>query len=540
MRVLLSIVLAAGLPGMVQRDPAAQLASLVEEAQRAQARSDYRAAADAYRAAVSIHPELAQLWSNLGVMRYESHEYAGAEEALKQALQRDKSLFVPNLFLGLDLLELKRPREAAGYLLHAEKLSPDDPQVLLALGRAFHALFDPARSRDWYQRAANVAPQSGDAWFGLGISYLDMAERAGARMATSFNRTAYFGQLSAESFADQGRWREAIERDRLLLNSEQESPQCSRTFYGWALLQSGEVREAAEQFEKDLDSCPLAPPAKARLASGAGDHSASLLPVSHSEEPLPAIDKMSEQDLNSIASKEFFSGHFGATARIADRLMREWPNDVTGWYWAVRAYQRLGIASLARAGEVEPDSPRIHALLGEAYQRRKMSNEALQEYSRMLALQPDNIAGLAGLAAAYLQAGRLDEAQTAAQRALSKSPNDGEINLLMGEILVARRDYQRAEPYLEHGLHSRPDLVPRAHALLGRALARTGHPKEAINELKKGVSSDDDGSVYYQLARLYQSSGDTAAAATAFEKSQQIRLRRGVVASESDDASLDR
>ena len=144
----------------------------------------------------------------------------------------------------------------------------------------------------------------------------------------------------------------------------------------------------------------------------------------------------------------------------------------------------------------------------------------------MLALEPDSIAGLAGLTAAYLHDGHLEEAQTTAQKALARDPRDSEINLLMGEILVAQHKYSDAEPYLEHSLHARPDLLPRVHALLGRVYARTGRSKEAIDELTQGLASDEDGSVYYQLARLYQSSGDTKAAAAAFEKSQQIRAKR--------------
>ncbi len=44
--------------------------------------------------------------------------------------------------------------------------------------------------------------------------------------------------------------------------------------------------------------------------------------------------------------------------------------------------------------------------------------------------------------------GKLEEARNTAQKALAQSPADSEINLLMGEILVAQQDYADAEPYL--------------------------------------------------------------------------------------------
>jgi len=71
---------------------------------------------------------------------------------------------------------------------------------------------------------------------------------------------------------------------------------------------------------------------------------------------------------------------------------------------------------------------------------------------------------------------------------------------------------------------------PTFTALLGQVYARTGRPKEAIKELTQGLASDEDGSVHYQLARLYQEAGDASAAAAAFEKSKQIRARHDALA----------
>jgi predicted Zn-dependent protease len=154
-----------------------------------------------------------------------------------------------------------------------------------------------------------------------------------------------------------------------------------------------------------------------------------------------------------------------------------------------------------------------------------MFREAEREYSKILALEPDSVAGFAGLSAAYLRDGNPEQAQANAQKALARSPEDSELNLLMGEIMVAEHKYAEAEPYLKHSLNARPDLLARVHALLGRIYARIGRPKEAMSELTQGLASDEDGSVYYQLARLYQSSGDAKAAAAAFEKSNRVRSR---------------
>jgi len=585
-RALFTIALAASTLAVAQPDRDARFESLLAEAREAQARNDFRGAAASYRQAVAIRPDIAELRSNLGLMQHQSGDYSHAAEAFRAALHLNPALFVPNLFLGFDLLQLNRPREAAPYLLAAEKLKPDDPQPALALGRTFHALWEPEKSERWYRRALVLAPRNGEAWYGLGLAHFGLAEAAGAKLTSSFPESVYVAELSAGARAEEGSLTAAIQAYKAELAWKAAPPQCSHTSYGFVLIVHGDPAEAEQEFRRDLESCPAARVGMARLLfeSGArekaldmltdlansdregfdtwlprfwegldtqqlearlaqlrqstgvmadavsarlreGVRSASLL---EPERPIPESGNV--EDLQRFASSAFFSGHFRTAALASDRLRQKYPNDPAGWYWAVRANQKLGVAALARAGEVEPDSPRIHALLGDAYQRRKKFDEAREEYSKVLAVSPDSVAGLAGLAKTDYADGRLEEARSTAQKALARSPADSEINLLMAEILVARREYRDAEPYLEHSLHARPDLLPQAHALLGQVCARTGRPKEAIKELTQGLASDEDGSVHYQLARLYQEAGDASAAAAAFEKSKQIRARYDALA----------
>jgi tetratricopeptide (TPR) repeat protein len=545
-RALLIIALASSLPLLAQPDADAQLESLLAAARRAQARSDFRSAAGAYRQAVALRPGIAELWSNLGLMQYQSGDHSGSAEAFRKALQLNASLFVPNLFLGLDLLQLKRPRDAVAFLMTAEKLNPQDPQPAVALGRAYHAAWEPEKSRQWYERAIALAPRNGDAWYGLGLAYFGLAEAAGAKLTTSFHDSAYVAELSANALAEQGRLTEAIHAYRALFADHADPPRCSHSSYGLVLIRNGDPAEAEAEFRRDLDSCPAARIGMARLqAAGAAREKpramtadlpnaapepsdAALLEPAH-----PVPESAGAPELARIAGDAFFSGHFRTAALAGERLRQKYPNDAAGWYWAVRADQKLGVAALARAGEVEPDSPAIHALLGDVYRRRRMFDEARAEYERMLAVSPESVAALAGLAATYRAESKLNEARITAEKALRQSPSDGEINLLMGDILVAQQEYEKAEPYLEGALQARPDLLPRVHALRGLVFAMAGRPKEAIRELTQGLASDEDGSVHYQLARLYQEAGDTKAAAAAFEKSKQIRARHDTLAQEA-------
>jgi predicted Zn-dependent protease len=93
----------------------------------------------------------------------------------------------------------------------------------------------------------------------------------------------------------------------------------------------------------------------------------------------------------------------------------------------------------------------------------------------------------------------------------------------MGEILCARNEYADAEPFLKRSLNTKPEFVSRVHALLGNVYAKTNRTQQAIAELRLALDSDKDGSLHYQVARLYLKVGDRASANQAFEVSKRIQ-----------------
>jgi predicted Zn-dependent protease len=92
--------------------------------------------------------------------------------------------------------------------------------------------------------------------------------------------------------------------------------------------------------------------------------------------------------------------------------------------------------------------------------------------------------------------------------------------------MIKQFDFAEAEPHLEKSLHAKPQMLPHVHALMGKVYAQAGRTQDAIVQLKLGESSDDDGSVHYQLARLYHQVGDSKNAAEALDQMKQIKQRR--------------
>ena len=111
-------------------------------------------------------------------------------------------------------------------------------------------------------------------------------------------------------------------------------------------------------------------------------------------------------------------------------------------------------------------------------------------------------------------------------RALELKPSDSEANYIAGEVFVDQRRFDEAESHLKVGLQAKAEVIPRIHALLGRVGANKGDDTQVIEELKQGLPSDDDGSIHFQLGRLYQKIGQTKLAEAAFEETRRLQSRR--------------
>ena len=136
-KLSLLVLLALSRPGYGQQDQNATLELLLASAQKAQADNDYATAASKYKQAVKIRPDVPELWANLGLMEHETASYPEAIQSFQHAHKLKPSLYVPNLFLGIDFVHTGKAKEAIPFLLTAEKMNSADIQPHLALGRAY-------------------------------------------------------------------------------------------------------------------------------------------------------------------------------------------------------------------------------------------------------------------------------------------------------------------------------------------------------------------------------------------------------------------
>lgn len=239
-----------------------------------------------------------------------------------------------------------------------------------------------------------------------------------------------------------------------------------------------------------------------------------------------SVERLKVEKLLLLAECAEFAGNDRLALRAANTLSRLQPHSDEALYWSILANERLAFQSLARFQQLDPDSASNHILLADIYHQLERNDDAQVEYLKALKLSPEDPAALLGVATAYLSNGNLSAAAEAAQSALSKRPDDPDINLLMAEVELGRHEYATALPYLVKSLHTNPQTLAKVHALIGKVYAETDRTPEAIQELKLAESRDEDGSIHYLLARLYRKQGDVKDANAALDRMRAIKSQR--------------
>jgi tetratricopeptide (TPR) repeat protein len=276
--LLLLILLVRPYAGLGQQPSAPGFDSLVAAAEKAQAANDYATAAADLSRAVKLHPEIPELWANLGLMQHEISDTSGAIMSFQKALHINPSLYVPNLFLGIDYQHSGKSEEAIPYLTKAEKINPTDPQAPLALGRAYVRVDKFNAAAKELNRAITLDSKLGAAWFTLGIARLDQVESDAYLMSSVDKASPFAGALYAESLEKQARFGEAVTLLKTLLNSDPQPP-CIRSELGFALIREHDADGAASAFADERTrhpGCGLALLGQARLAIEKGDTEQAL------------------------------------------------------------------------------------------------------------------------------------------------------------------------------------------------------------------------------------------------------------------------
>jgi tetratricopeptide (TPR) repeat protein len=136
------------------------------------------------------------------------------------------------------------------------------------------------------------------------------------------------------------------------------------------------------------------------------------------------------------------------------------------------------VDALVEADRLEPERPLTLLALGLALNNRKLFTEARAALTHSLELQPESVEAVAALAEAEAGLGEYEAAAKRATAALERAPTSSTALLVMGLVLIERREYAPARDALLKSLAADPDS-PKGIYQLSLVYARLGDDAEA-------------------------------------------------------------
>ena len=183
------------------------------------------------------------------------------------------------------------------------------------------------------------------------------------------------------------------------------------------------------------------------------------------------------------------------------------------------------ITALTQAAALEPRSPAVHLLLGQAYLGKgspELVAQAKAEFQQARELDPEQVRASYYIAKIDLDLGRLENAERELRRALERKPKEHYLLALLGEVRRQRGHVDEAISLTTQALDGEPQGIP---AYYYRALAWWERKDEsrALEDLNRVLASP------YATVEAYQTAGSIhlfygrlAQAEASFRKSAQL------------------
>ena len=222
-----------------------------------------------------------------------------------------------------------------------------------------------------------------------------------------------------------------------------------------------------------------------------------------------------------VASALLEGGEYQTALQTLDGLPVPDRNSAEASYWRARCYEKLATAAYLKLYQADPNSYRVHQLMGDLEVAKGNDAKAIEEYRAAIALKsslPNLHYSLGHLLWKNLQ---VPEARAELEAELELNPrHPGALNDL-GDTYLLEHQPDKALPYLVRALAA-DSSIPDIHRDLGTAYSQLRDYRKAEEQFKIAVPTDHDGSVHYKLARVYQALGEKENAAREFALSTAL------------------
>jgi tetratricopeptide (TPR) repeat protein len=383
-----------------------------------------------------------------------------------------------------------------------------DAEALLQQGFQLHQQGRFAESIPVFEQVRRSNPRDYFANLLLGIDLLRSGKAIEAiprlKLASLVRPSEEFPEdYLAEAEASLGNNALAAEAYRRALQRGHNSEQATEAWAGFALERFRQIGESLRASQQGVEAIR-------RIQAAAEKREGARLNTRNCEMSIPILERRLElkpqKDAVAATETRYQLSLCYATA-------------------AGEAAERLRSGADGQMDAQIEDKAAAFRLRGDVLLRLKGDGTAAEaEYKKSIALEPKNPALLERLAEAQLSTGDIDAARESAKAALAIDPHQRHALRTLAALAMNAHEYEQALPLLRQ-LSTEAPGDPATAIELGRALAQTGQPDEAVRWLVSALAAgypDEKGSSHALLARVLRKLGREREAAKADAESRRL------------------
>jgi tetratricopeptide (TPR) repeat protein len=483
---------------------------------------------------------------------------AAVEFRAEVSLYPEEFLAIYNL--GLACVVERKYEEAVTFLEKAARLRPQNSDVFLFLGNAYHGLGQFDKAIDAFNKCIALNPDldktsifAAEVHFLMGRSLVQVGRSEEgekhlmtARELKARALTTDRDKLDAYMKAEEYKSPQSRQGDKELIAAGLNAPDPKmkeklkqpEAFYtnlvaqihnqlGLIEAERQNFQTAAEQFrvaaEWDLNLRDI------NYNIGLACYKAELY-----KEAIPALEAELKANSANISAKHllgmcyFMADNYAKASELLSEVIPAKPNNVSLYYTlSVSLIKQNKVKEandvIQRMLVMGGDSPQIHILLGQAHYTRNDDVNALDELKKAIAM--DSRVPMAhyysGLI--YTKMGKLDEATRELEAELAINPKDNQAKYHLAFVLLSNQQTNRGMKLMREVIELKPDFAD-ARFELGKALLGLGDVKGAIENLEAAVKlGPDKPHIHYQLGRAYTAAGRDGDAQKSLEIYKQLK-----------------
>jgi tetratricopeptide (TPR) repeat protein len=454
------------------------------------------------REAVRLAPDNSRFLANLGTVLAMENKLEDSSSIFERALKLDPGDVTVRRYLAANLWQLNRCQEARQHLELILKGHPDDKQSRLLLGMVAENMKDYATALKMLASVPGEVRKQPESTAALARCYYHFGQKENARRTLAdlvTNAGGEKGVLLGAQIADQAQ--DYGTAESLLTSIRSNFPDPAMLGYRLALVQYH-----AKQFEESQKT---------------------LL-------DLLAAGYKSGQILNLLAWCYEKRNDSKEAVHALEEAINLGPPEESNYVDLIQILSADGslpraLATAKRASEALPGSSRMFLLKGSIELKVGQFTDAIASYAHAVELDPASADGLLGLAQAEDAAGMIQDATARYEAGITRFPKDARFKLQFALMLLKEGQtgdsaaQTRAEQLLRSAVAQNHSL-PEAHYQLGDLALKSGHPVEAVQELKQAAQLDPKSAkACYALARAYRRLGRNEDAAREMDRYQKLK-----------------